>query len=45
MVNRKAVTFENKLYFIENIYSDFSVTLIDLDNRVTMTSVSSLKFI
>ena len=44
MVNKKSVTFEDKLYFIENIYSDFSVTLIGLDNRVTMTSVSSLSF-
>jgi len=44
MVNKKSVTFENKLYFIENIYSDFSVTLIGLDNIVTMTSVSSLSF-
>jgi hypothetical protein len=44
MVNKKPITFENKLYFIENIYSDFSVTLIDLDSRVTMTSVSFLSF-
>jgi len=44
MVNKKPIEYNDKVYFIQNIYSDFGVILINLDDEIVYTSVSFLSF-